>query len=69
VYFYIINLSKGERFNLKQISKQEMQWLIANKYLKMEGGRYLNLTITGRKSKRKKRYVPENIYNKLKFMK
>jgi len=57
---------------LKQISKEEMQWLIANKYLKMEGGRYLNLTITGQKkgkSKRKKRYVPENIYNKLKFMK
>jgi hypothetical protein len=54
---------------LKQISKEEMQWLIANKYLKMEGGRYLNLTITGRKSKRKKRYVPENIYDKLQYMK
>ena len=39
VYFYIINLSK-ENHNLKQISKKEMQWLIANKFLKMEGEVY-----------------------------
>jgi len=46
-----------------------MQWLIENKYLKMECGRYLDLTITGSKSKKKKRYVPDNIADKLKFMK
>jgi len=54
---------------LIQISKQEKDWLIKNKYLKLEKGKYTDLTVTSRKkskSKRKKHYVPEPIAEKLK---
>jgi len=54
---------------LKQISQQEKEWLISKKILKMEGGKYPDLsTVCGKKkSRRKKCFVPDfmiNIINK-----
>jgi len=46
---------------LKQISQQEKEWLISKKILKMEGGKYPDLsTVCGKKkSRRKKPMVPD----------
>jgi len=46
---------------LKQVSQQEKEWLISKKILKMEGGKYPDLTtICGKKkSRRKKPMVPD----------
>jgi len=46
---------------LKQISQQEKEWLISKKILKMERGKYPDLTtICGKKkSRRKKCFVPD----------
>jgi len=46
---------------LKQISQQEKEWLISKKILKMERGKYPDLTTIGRgkKSRRKKPTVPD----------
>ena len=54
---------------MKQISQQEKEWLISKKILKMEGGKYPDLsTVCGKKkSRRKKCFVPDfmiNIINK-----
>ena len=47
-----------------------MNWLISKKYLRMENGKYLNLTVTGKqKSKKKQRYVPDSVADKLRYMK
>ncbi len=54
---------------MQQITKQEKDWLIKNNYLKIKRGKYEDLTVTSRKkskSKRKKYYVSEPIYKKLK---
>ncbi len=51
---------------MQQISKSEKEFLMKNKLIQMIGGRYPDLTITGRKSKRKKYYVPDYIKAKLK---
>lgn len=50
-----------------EISKQEMDYLIRKGYIKNRKGKYIDLIITGRKkkSKNKKRYVPEHIASKL----
>lgn len=50
-----------------EISKQEMNYLIEKGFIKTSKGKYKNLIITGRekKSKNKKRYVPEHIADKL----
>ena len=46
---------------MKQISQQEKEWLISKKILKMEGGKYPDLsTVCGKKkSRRKKPMVPD----------
>ena len=46
---------------MKQVSQQEKEWLISKKILKMEGGKYPDLTtICGKKkSRRKKPMVPD----------
>jgi len=46
---------------LKSISQQEKEWLISKNILKMEGGKYPDLTtICGKKkSRRKKPMVPD----------
>jgi len=46
---------------LKQISQKEKEWLISKKILKMERGKYPDLsTICGKKkSRRKKSFVPD----------
>ena len=54
---------------MKQVSQQEKEWLISKKILKMERGKYPDLTTIGRgkKSRRKKCFVPDfmiNIINK-----
>jgi hypothetical protein len=61
----IIN-EKGCEFGLKQITKEQMEFLIKNKLLVSTKGRYQDLTITSRQnnSKRKKRYIPDNLYKK-----
>lgn len=43
-----------------------MEFLIKNKLLVSTKGRYQDLTITSRQnnSKRKKRYIPDNLYKK-----
>jgi len=50
------------------ITKQEMFWLIQNKYLRMYRGKYPDLVITcsRKRAKRKKRYVPETFARFLK---
>ena len=51
---------------MKQITKQQMEFLIENKLLVCTKGRYQDLSITSRqnKGKRKKRYIPDNLYEK-----
>ena len=46
---------------MKSISQQEKEWLISKNILKMEGGKYTDLTtICGKKkSRRKKPMVPD----------
>ena len=52
---------------MKQISKEEANYLIRNKFVKCEKGRYPDITITCRdksKGKRKKRYVNKVIWER-----
>jgi len=53
---------------LKPISQQEKEWLISKKILKMERGKYPDLTIIGRgkKSRRKKPTVPDYMVDLIK---
>lgn len=53
-----------------EVSKQEMEWLIKNGYLKCKNGQYPDLAITSKhkKGKRKRRYVSEPVAEKLKLM-
>ena len=46
---------------MKQVSQQEKEWLISKKILKMEGGKYPDLSTIGKgkKSRRKKPTVPD----------
>ena len=46
---------------MKQISQQEKEWLISKNILKMEGGKYPDLSGTSKKkkSRRKKILVPD----------
>ena len=55
------------RIKLKQISQQEKEWLIKNNILKMEMGKYPDLSITSKRKKHRKRYfVPDYMVNVLK---
>jgi len=52
---------------LKQISQKEKEWLISKKILKMERGKYTDLTtICGKKkSRRKKPTVPDYMKDRI----
>lgn len=69
IYQYI---NKGEIIsNLIEISKEEMNWLIENNYIKNQNGKYIDLVVIGnkKKSRRKKRYTTEPIARNLCEMK
>ena len=55
---------------MKQVSKQEKDWLIKNNILKMERGKYQDLSLIGRckKSRRKKYFVPDWMADKARLM-
>jgi len=52
---------------LKEISRQELEWLIKNGILKMEYGKYPDLSGTSKKkkSRRKKILVPDFMANRV----
>ena len=56
---------------MQLITREEKEWLIKHKYLKMQQGRYPDLAITGKckTGRRKRYYVPDYIAAKLKFRK
>jgi len=55
---------------LQQITKNEKDWLIKNGYIKNQKGKYIDLKITqkNKKAKRKKYYTTTTIARNLKFM-
>ncbi|NMA31160.1 MAG: hypothetical protein GX941_05075 [Candidatus Methanofastidiosa archaeon] len=54
-----------------EITKEEMNWLIENNYIKNQNGKYIDLVVIGnkKKSRRKKRYTTEPIARNLRHMK
>ena len=54
---------------MKAVTKQEFQWLIKNHYIKQERGRYLDIVVSCGKSHKKTRWVTDQTYDKLRFMK
>lgn len=54
---------------MKPVTKKEFLWLIKNKYIKQERGKLLDIVTSNGKSRRKTRWVTDDIYEKLKFMK
>jgi len=56
---------------LVEITIEELKFLLEKGYLKVVKGKIPDLIITGKRkpSKRKKRLIPPNIAEKLKFMK
>jgi len=56
---------------LIEITKEEMNWLIENNYIKNQNGKYIDLVVIGnkKKSRRKKRYTTEPIARNLCHMK
>ena len=54
---------KGAIYDLIRITKEEKEYLIKNKYLKMRGGKYPDLIVIRKRKKNKKYFVPK-IYAK-----
>jgi len=61
-----VKIKRERGIILVEISKEQMEYLIKNKILKCKKGQYKDLYISSRnkKSKRKKRYIPDEIYEK-----
>ncbi len=51
---------------MRFITKEQADYLIKKGYLKQEKGRFPDLSITSRQKpgKRKKRYIPDNLYER-----
>jgi len=54
---------------LKQVTKEEKDLLIKHNILKMEMGKYLDLIVTSKRKKHRKRYyVPDFMVDRLRTM-
>ena len=52
---------------MQPVTKEEKEWLIENNLLQMEKGRYPDLTLTGKRKRKKKYYVPDYLEKKVKL--